>query len=132
MARRALLFLFLSFAPRTSSLDRRNSDFDLRAERASVREREREREINGRARVSPTRVALNFIYCIAKKNKKIFQQQKEKNGRLSSKSNLTRMSHSRVYFVRYERKTEEEEEEEEEEEDEARLRRLEECVCVCV
>jgi len=130
VARRALLFLFLSFAPRTSSLDRRNSDFDLRAERASVREREREREINGRARVSPTRVASNFI-CIAKKNKKIFQQQKKTVVRLSSKSNLTRMSHSRVYFVRYERKTEEEEEEEEEE-DEARLRRLEECVCVCV
>jgi hypothetical protein len=108
------LFRFLAFAPRTSSLDTRNSDFDSRAERASVRERER--EINGRARVSPTRVALNFI-CIAKKNKKIFQQQKRKKRSFVSHQKVISLACLiRIYFVRYERKTEEEEEEEEEEE----------------
>ena len=92
-----------------------------------VRERERERNQRARARI-PNACRLKF-YLYREEEQKFSPITKKKRSSLIKKSLACLI---RIYFVRYERKTEEEEEEEEEEEDEARLRRLEECVCVCV
>ena len=105
MARETILFLFLSFS-RVCAAHLLSRCVTLTLTYAAQRERasEREREINGRARVSP-RVALNFI-CIAKKphsseeNKQKFFSTKKRRRRRRTVARLSKESLSHVSFAK--------------------------------